>query len=196
MDQPPFSLTPPGFPEEGPRAVFMVDLWHPNVAAAERQALDFIFAPGRPNAAVVSVHLLLVRCCAQNFASAVLEGVDEPSCANLSLLILLKRQTTQSPIRTAASETTVGLPRPDPVPLPLTTVSGSQAGQPKGRGCPLPFLKPCTGCFVPCLGCSCLDWGSILCAPGGGGLPWALPAEWQAGGGGFQAFMGAEAKRK
>ncbi|KAL2298430.1 hypothetical protein Nmel_015425, partial [Mimus melanotis] len=23
----------------------MVDLWHPNVAAAERQALDFIFAP-------------------------------------------------------------------------------------------------------------------------------------------------------
>ncbi|XP_007432195.1 aspartate beta-hydroxylase domain-containing protein 2 [Python bivittatus] len=36
-----------GSPEEGPRAVFMVDLWHPNVAAAERQALDFIFAPGR-----------------------------------------------------------------------------------------------------------------------------------------------------
>uniref|UniRef100_A0A8D0KMM8 Aspartate beta-hydroxylase domain-containing protein 2 n=1 Tax=Salvator merianae TaxID=96440 RepID=A0A8D0KMM8_SALMN len=36
-----------GPPEEGPRAVFMVDLWHPNVAAAERQALDFIFAPGR-----------------------------------------------------------------------------------------------------------------------------------------------------
>ncbi|XP_038619080.1 aspartate beta-hydroxylase domain-containing protein 2 [Tachyglossus aculeatus] len=33
--------------EEGPRVVFMVDLWHPNVAAAERQALDFIFAPGR-----------------------------------------------------------------------------------------------------------------------------------------------------
>lgn len=37
----------PGPPEEGPRVVFMVDLWHPNVAAAERQALDFIFAPGR-----------------------------------------------------------------------------------------------------------------------------------------------------
>ncbi|XP_015671292.1 aspartate beta-hydroxylase domain-containing protein 2 [Protobothrops mucrosquamatus] len=36
-----------GSPEEGARAVFMVDLWHPNVAAAERQALDFIFAPGR-----------------------------------------------------------------------------------------------------------------------------------------------------
>ncbi|NWX73379.1 ASPH2 protein, partial [Alca torda] len=36
-----------GPPEEGPRVVFMVDLWHPNVAAAERQALDFIFAPGR-----------------------------------------------------------------------------------------------------------------------------------------------------
>ncbi|NWS88479.1 aspartate beta-hydroxylase domain-containing protein 2 [Pyrgilauda ruficollis] len=36
-----------GAPEEGPRVVFMVDLWHPNVAAAERQALDFIFAPGR-----------------------------------------------------------------------------------------------------------------------------------------------------
>nr|XP_060640765.1 aspartate beta-hydroxylase domain-containing protein 2 [Anolis sagrei ordinatus] len=33
--------------EEGPRVVFLVDLWHPNVAAAERQALDFIFAPGR-----------------------------------------------------------------------------------------------------------------------------------------------------
>lgn len=37
----------PGPPEEGPRVIFMVDLWHPNVAAAERQALDFIFAPGR-----------------------------------------------------------------------------------------------------------------------------------------------------
>ncbi|XP_006011394.1 aspartate beta-hydroxylase domain-containing protein 2-like [Latimeria chalumnae] len=36
-----------GPPEEGPRVIFMVDLWHPNVAAAERQALDFIFAPGR-----------------------------------------------------------------------------------------------------------------------------------------------------
>lgn len=36
-----------GSAEDGPRVVFMVDLWHPNVAAAERQALDFIFAPGR-----------------------------------------------------------------------------------------------------------------------------------------------------
>ncbi|MBN3280631.1 ASPH2 protein, partial [Polyodon spathula] len=33
--------------EDGPRVVFMVDLWHPNVAAAERQALDYIFTPGR-----------------------------------------------------------------------------------------------------------------------------------------------------
>lgn len=46
------NLTPlcpssPGSAEDGPRVVFMVDLWHPNVAAAERQALDFIFAPGR-----------------------------------------------------------------------------------------------------------------------------------------------------
>lgn len=32
---------------DGPRVVFMVDLWHPNVAAAERQALDYIFTPGR-----------------------------------------------------------------------------------------------------------------------------------------------------
>ncbi|KAF4070324.1 hypothetical protein AMELA_G00284320 [Ameiurus melas] len=36
-----------GAPEDGPRVVFMVDLWHPNVAAAERQALDYIFTPGR-----------------------------------------------------------------------------------------------------------------------------------------------------
>ena len=36
-----------GTPEDGPRVVFMVDLWHPNVAAAERQALDYIFTPGR-----------------------------------------------------------------------------------------------------------------------------------------------------
>ncbi|XP_059359324.1 aspartate beta-hydroxylase domain-containing protein 2-like [Carassius carassius] len=36
-----------GSPEDGPRVVFMVDLWHPNVAAAERQALDYIFTPGR-----------------------------------------------------------------------------------------------------------------------------------------------------
>ncbi|KAI6076235.1 Aspartate beta-hydroxylase domain-containing protein 2 [Aix galericulata] len=43
----PVPLSLPGPPEEGPRVVFMVDLWHPNVAAAERQALDFIFAPGR-----------------------------------------------------------------------------------------------------------------------------------------------------
>ncbi|CAL8272998.1 unnamed protein product [Lota lota] len=34
-----------GPPEDGPRAIFSVDLWHPNVAAAERQALDFIFNP-------------------------------------------------------------------------------------------------------------------------------------------------------
>ena len=37
----------PGIAEDGPRVVFMVDLWHPNVAAAERQALDYIFTPGR-----------------------------------------------------------------------------------------------------------------------------------------------------
>lgn len=43
----PVLVSPLGPPEEGPRVVFMVDLWHPNVAAAERQALDFIFAPGR-----------------------------------------------------------------------------------------------------------------------------------------------------
>lgn len=43
----PCASIPSGAPEEGPRVVFMVDLWHPNVAAAERQALDFIFAPGR-----------------------------------------------------------------------------------------------------------------------------------------------------
>lgn len=36
-----------GSPDDGPRVVFMVDLWHPNVAAAERQALDYIFTPGR-----------------------------------------------------------------------------------------------------------------------------------------------------
>lgn len=38
---------PAGGAEDGPRVVFMVDLWHPNVAAAERQALDYIFTPGR-----------------------------------------------------------------------------------------------------------------------------------------------------
>lgn len=43
----PLVLPFPGSAEDGPRVVFMVDLWHPNVAAAERQALDFIFAPGR-----------------------------------------------------------------------------------------------------------------------------------------------------
>lgn len=43
----PLRSSSPGSAEDGPRAVFMVDLWHPNVAAAERQALDFIFAPGR-----------------------------------------------------------------------------------------------------------------------------------------------------
>lgn len=36
-----------GSAEDGTRVVFMVDLWHPNVAAAERQALDYIFTPGR-----------------------------------------------------------------------------------------------------------------------------------------------------
>ncbi|XP_010899306.2 aspartate beta-hydroxylase domain-containing protein 2 isoform X2 [Esox lucius] len=34
-----------GVPEDGPRVIFSVDLWHPNVAAAERQALDYIFCP-------------------------------------------------------------------------------------------------------------------------------------------------------
>ncbi|XP_069044473.1 aspartate beta-hydroxylase domain-containing protein 2 [Lepisosteus oculatus] len=34
-----------GSAEDGPRVIFTVDLWHPNVAAAERQALDYIFAP-------------------------------------------------------------------------------------------------------------------------------------------------------
>uniref|UniRef100_A0A2K6AZX8 Aspartate beta-hydroxylase domain containing 1 n=1 Tax=Macaca nemestrina TaxID=9545 RepID=A0A2K6AZX8_MACNE len=38
-------LTYSGSPEDGPRVVFIVDLWHPNVAGAERQALDFVFAP-------------------------------------------------------------------------------------------------------------------------------------------------------
>ncbi|CAG02514.1 unnamed protein product, partial [Tetraodon nigroviridis] len=36
-----------GAADDGPRVVFMVDLWHPNVAAAERQALDYIFTPAR-----------------------------------------------------------------------------------------------------------------------------------------------------
>ncbi|TRY65605.1 hypothetical protein DNTS_015210 [Danionella cerebrum] len=36
-----------GAADDGPRVVFMVDLWHPNIAAAERQALDYIFSPGR-----------------------------------------------------------------------------------------------------------------------------------------------------
>ncbi|CAB1341267.1 unnamed protein product, partial [Coregonus sp. 'balchen'] len=34
-----------GVAEDGPRVIFSVDLWHPNVAAAERQALDYIFCP-------------------------------------------------------------------------------------------------------------------------------------------------------
>ncbi|KAM6905592.1 aspartate beta-hydroxylase domain-containing protein 2 isoform 2-T4 [Xenentodon cancila] len=34
-----------GPPESGPRVILSVDLWHPNVAAAERQALDFMFNP-------------------------------------------------------------------------------------------------------------------------------------------------------
>ncbi|KAL8176638.1 UNVERIFIED_CONTAM: hypothetical protein K2H54_037176 [Gekko kuhli] len=36
-----------GSPSDGPRVIFIVDLWHPNVAGPERQALDYIFAPGR-----------------------------------------------------------------------------------------------------------------------------------------------------
>ncbi|XP_028311795.1 aspartate beta-hydroxylase domain-containing protein 2 isoform X1 [Gouania willdenowi] len=31
--------------DSGPRVILSVDLWHPNVAAAERQALDFMFSP-------------------------------------------------------------------------------------------------------------------------------------------------------
>ncbi|XP_074854536.1 aspartate beta-hydroxylase domain-containing protein 1 [Carettochelys insculpta] len=31
---------------DGPCVLFMVDLWHPNVSGAERQALDYLFAPG------------------------------------------------------------------------------------------------------------------------------------------------------
>ncbi|XP_024127975.1 aspartate beta-hydroxylase domain-containing protein 2 [Oryzias melastigma] len=34
-----------GPPESGPRVILSVDLWHPNVAAAERQALDYMFSP-------------------------------------------------------------------------------------------------------------------------------------------------------
>ncbi|XP_017283656.1 aspartate beta-hydroxylase domain-containing protein 2 [Kryptolebias marmoratus] len=34
-----------GSSESGPRVILSVDLWHPNVAAAERQALDFMFSP-------------------------------------------------------------------------------------------------------------------------------------------------------
>uniref|UniRef100_A0A1A8NYG3 Aspartate beta-hydroxylase domain containing 1 n=1 Tax=Nothobranchius rachovii TaxID=451742 RepID=A0A1A8NYG3_9TELE len=34
-----------GSPESGPRVILSVDLWHPNVAAAERQAMDFMFTP-------------------------------------------------------------------------------------------------------------------------------------------------------
>ncbi|KAM6962498.1 aspartate beta-hydroxylase domain-containing protein 2 [Aplochiton taeniatus] len=39
------SVSHKGLPEDLPRVIFNVDLWHPNVAAAERQALDFIFCP-------------------------------------------------------------------------------------------------------------------------------------------------------
>lgn len=35
----------PGPADAGPRVILSVDLWHPNVAAAERQALDFMFSP-------------------------------------------------------------------------------------------------------------------------------------------------------
>ncbi|KAM9784231.1 aspartate beta-hydroxylase domain-containing protein 2 [Syngnathus typhle] len=34
-----------GPPDAGPRVILSVDVWHPNVAAAERQALDFMFSP-------------------------------------------------------------------------------------------------------------------------------------------------------
>lgn len=43
-----FKLDPSVFkgpPDAGPRVILSVDLWHPNVAAAERQALDFMFSP-------------------------------------------------------------------------------------------------------------------------------------------------------
>ncbi|XP_025019938.1 aspartate beta-hydroxylase domain-containing protein 1 [Python bivittatus] len=36
-----------GSPSDGPQVIFIADLWHPNVAGPERQALDYIFAPGR-----------------------------------------------------------------------------------------------------------------------------------------------------
>lgn len=36
-----------GETDDGPRVILIVDLWHPNVAAAERQALDYIFSPGQ-----------------------------------------------------------------------------------------------------------------------------------------------------
>lgn len=36
-----------GSANDGPRVIFIADLWHPNVAGPERQALDYIFAPGR-----------------------------------------------------------------------------------------------------------------------------------------------------
>uniref|UniRef100_UPI00358DE6EE aspartate beta-hydroxylase domain-containing protein 1-like n=1 Tax=Myxine glutinosa TaxID=7769 RepID=UPI00358DE6EE len=34
-----------GSPDSGLLIIFIVDLWHPNVAPTERQALDFLFAP-------------------------------------------------------------------------------------------------------------------------------------------------------
>ncbi|XP_068613503.1 aspartate beta-hydroxylase domain-containing protein 2-like [Brachionichthys hirsutus] len=39
------SVSHKGAQDAGPRVIFSVDLWHPNVAAAERQALDFMFSP-------------------------------------------------------------------------------------------------------------------------------------------------------
>ncbi|KAK7939744.1 hypothetical protein WMY93_003070 [Mugilogobius chulae] len=39
------TLSHKGPQEAGPRVILSVDLWHPNVAAAERQALDFMFSP-------------------------------------------------------------------------------------------------------------------------------------------------------
>lgn len=40
-----FDVFSPGPADAGPRVILSVDLWHPNVAAAERQALDFMFSP-------------------------------------------------------------------------------------------------------------------------------------------------------
>jgi aspartyl/asparaginyl beta-hydroxylase (cupin superfamily) len=34
-----------GEEEAGPRCVFIVDLWHPDIASQERNAIDYIFSP-------------------------------------------------------------------------------------------------------------------------------------------------------